>query len=172
MNNSIYQALTERAIFCTSIHAISKVGENIYISDSGSFLPLRESVEAVIKAGKNYLSHITPEQIESYNAWLLETRKSESQQFLPTNKEVKVSFIYLMRNNTNGFFKIGFSKSPSYRETTLQSQEPDITLIFQMLGGPSLEKVLHQKFRKQRIRGEWFRLSEEDINFIKNLGTV
>lgn len=76
------------------------------------------------------------------------------------------AYIYLMRNNRNGYYKIGFSKNPSARERTLQSEEPDITLIRQWPGTMFDEVALHAKFEAQRIRGEWFKLSDADIAYI------
>jgi hypothetical protein len=75
-------------------------------------------------------------------------------------------FVYLMRNQRNGFVKIGFSKAPQYREATLQSEEPEIVLEQQFAGSPMDEKELHEHFRGKRVRGEWFRLGKEDVDWI------
>lgn len=79
----------------------------------------------------------------------------------------KNGFVYLMRNNRNLFTKIGFSKNPSFRERTLQSEEPDIEIIFQCPGTIELEGECHYRFSAYRVRGEWFRLSEIDIEEAK-----
>lgn len=76
------------------------------------------------------------------------------------------AYLYLMRNNRNGYYKIGYSKNPSAREITLQSEEPDITLIRWWPGTRFDETALHAKFAAQRIRGEWFKLSDADIAYI------
>ena len=79
-----------------------------------------------------------------------------------------------MRNKRNGYIKIGYtSKDPVFREKTLQSEEPEIELIFSFYGLPMKEeKNLHKHFDDKRIRGEWFKLSELDIykakDFLKN----
>lgn len=78
-------------------------------------------------------------------------------------------FVYLMRNERNGFIKIGCSKSPAYREKTLQSEEPEVSLLFAYLGEPDLERGLHKLFASKRIRGEWFALSEEDIRTVDKI---
>lgn len=72
-------------------------------------------------------------------------------------------FVYLMKNNRNGSYKIGYSRNPGVRESTLQSEEPDITLIRHWPGTKIDEAVLHAKFATQRIRGEWFKLSDDQI---------
>lgn len=83
-------------------------------------------------------------------------------------------YLYLMLNKNNGHYKIGISKSPSYRERTLQSQEPVLDLIFSKLykqrsRAVSVEKILHSTFSEKRIRGEWFLLNEDDIKKIYSI---
>lgn len=79
---------------------------------------------------------------------------------------------YLMKDDANGYYKIGMSKNPTYRERTLQSDKPTITLICSKefssrTEASELEKYLHKKYANKRERGEWFRLSEQDIINIK-----
>ncbi len=76
-------------------------------------------------------------------------------------------FVYLMRNGRNGFTKIGYSRSPKHREKTLQSEEPEVEIIFSAKAQFSLEQSLHDKFARKRVRGEWFNLSAEDIEAIQ-----
>ena len=75
--------------------------------------------------------------------------------------------VYLMVNNINGRIKIGKTsdETPVYRERTLQSQEPDVTLLFykKVLYMSKTERFLHSFFKDQRFRGEWFDLNEEHI---------
>lgn len=79
----------------------------------------------------------------------------------------KKGYIYLIRNNRNGYIKIGWSKQPGKREKTLQSEDPDIEIIHLWRGSRSEECKLHVLYRVFRIRGEWFRLSESQISEIK-----
>lgn len=85
------------------------------------------------------------------------------------NFELKkqLTFIYLMIDKNTGYYKIGRSKNPKIRETTLQSEKPTIEMIFSVESKMSDEKVLHDLFKDKRIRGEWFDLSGSDINKIK-----
>ena len=77
------------------------------------------------------------------------------------------NFVYIMHNKHNGYYKIGRSKNPKYREKTLQAEEPDIELIYKWLTSANAETALHSKYKTKRIRGEWFRLTTHDINEIK-----
>jgi hypothetical protein len=72
-----------------------------------------------------------------------------------------------MIDKNTGYYKIGRSKNPKIRETTLQSEKPTIEMIFSVESKMSDEKVLHDLFKNKRIRGEWFDLSGSDINTIR-----
>lgn len=76
----------------------------------------------------------------------------------------KRGFIYLMRNKRNGMTKIGWSINPEFREKTLQSEEPEVEMIAKFPGSLQAEGELHALFIDQRVRGEWFNLSEEQIS--------
>jgi len=82
------------------------------------------------------------------------------------NPKRDLSFIYLMRDASTGYIKIGRSKDPKYRESTLQSQKPTIELITFWQGSINTEKQLHEKYADKRIRGEWFSLSKSDVSAI------
>lgn len=81
-------------------------------------------------------------------------------------------YVYLMKDYTNGFYKIGISNNPEYREKTLQSEKPSIDLIASKefplrLIAESFEKALHKTFENKRLRGEWFNLDEIEANYLK-----
>lgn len=93
---------------------------------------------------------------------------------LTSQKEKKVSKkkkIYLMIDTITGFCKIGISVNPNYRESTLQSEKPSVELIWSSSdiksNAKEIERELHEQFSDKRIRGEWFNLTVEDINYIK-----
>lgn len=72
--------------------------------------------------------------------------------------------VYVMRNKRNGYTKIGFTTgTPEYRESTLQSQEPEIELISHYPAFRSDEKFIHENFSSFRLRGEWFDLNGDQL---------
>lgn len=76
-----------------------------------------------------------------------------------------------MKDTSNGFYKIGKSVNPSYRERTLMAEKPTIKLIFsEKEKGDFTEKNLHSLFSECRIRGEWFELSKAQVRYICHLG--
>ena len=80
-----------------------------------------------------------------------------------SNFDSGANHIYLMLNRRNGYYKIGRSLNPIHREKTLQSEDPDIVLIKKWRVPVFYEKHLHKEYKNNRIRGEWFKLSDVDI---------
>ena len=77
-------------------------------------------------------------------------------------------FVYLMRDNTNGYHKIGISNKPEYREKTLQSEKPSIEMLAckkfpTRKIAEAIESALHTAYSQQRVRGEWFNLDDVDV---------
>jgi hypothetical protein len=81
----------------------------------------------------------------------------------PANKP---NYVYLMKNKRNGFYKIGKSIAPRVRERTLQSEEPEIEMVFKVQVDESAERKLHAAYAEKRLRGEWFSLSRFDVRKI------
>ena len=77
------------------------------------------------------------------------------------------TYIYLMHHGVSNVWKIGRSNKPKARETTLQHQDPMITLNWQVEAVSTFETWLHHRFKSKRIRGEWFKLSKSDVSWIK-----
>lgn len=71
---------------------------------------------------------------------------------------------YLMKDDNTGYTKIGKSLNPKKREYTLQSEKPTISLF--MTCDKLVERELHNLFAIKHIRGEWYNLSEKDIEYI------
>ena len=73
--------------------------------------------------------------------------------------------IYLARSQ--GYYKIGFSNDPLKRLAELQVGNPSSIELVGTIPGTFLEeRRLHTLFKGKRIRGEWFALSDEDVQSI------
>ena len=77
-------------------------------------------------------------------------------------------YVYLMQDTTNGYYKIGISNTPEYREKTLQSEKPTIELLASTKYptrkiAEAIESALHTAYSQQRLRGEWFKLDDVDV---------
>ena len=73
--------------------------------------------------------------------------------------------LYLMKDNHSLAYKIGVSANPKYRESTLQSEKPSIEIVGRWDNLSSNEKLWHRYFNKERLRGEWFKLTPQQVRF-------
>lgn len=90
---------------------------------------------------------------------------------IQSNKERRDGFVYVLKT-ANGIFKIGKSRDVDNRIKQLSVGLPhELELICQFVTEDmdSLESALHTKFAEKRIRGEWFRLSAKDTDYLKGL---
>lgn len=77
--------------------------------------------------------------------------------------------IYIMK--CNEFYKIGMSSDIKKRLNSIQSSNPyPVSLEFNKKTSNSLsiEKQLHEIYKHKNIRGEWFKLVDNDIKDIIN----
>ena len=86
----------------------------------------------------------------------------------------EICHLYLMKDLANGYYKIGISNNPEYREKTLQSEKPTIELITSKEFSnrkiaSAFESSLHKAYENKRLRGEWFELNEKEINEIEEI---
>ena len=122
----------------------------------------------------------TPYLIQNYTKYYIKVLKKEVPDYEHPSKEYgggrsennSYSFdwcyVYLMKDQTNNYYKIGYSKTPEYRERTLQSEKPTIEMICHKRlpsrkMADAFEKALHNAFADKRIRGEWFNLDDNDV---------
>lgn len=83
--------------------------------------------------------------------------------------EIVPDQVYVMKNKRNGLFKIGISKDPKFREETLQGEEPEIELVSATPSEKRVERLLHRFFASKRVRGEWFKLTDEEALRVSDL---
>lgn len=88
-----------------------------------------------------------------------------------TDKSVSPCYVYLMFDISNGYYKIGISNNPEYRERTLQSEKPTIEKICakeypNRAIALAIESALHKTYDAKRLRGEWFALDADDVKAI------
>lgn len=98
--------------------------------------------------------------------WIPDEYKQCPHKKKSSQRDPVATFIYLMKCHRTGLIKIGRSKKPAFRERTLQSEKPDIELIRQWGATEDIEAHLHAHFDASRVRGEWFQLTEKDIDWI------
>ncbi len=66
--------------------------------------------------------------------------------------------VYFIQDTHTGNIKIGYAADPQARLATLQTGCPStLILLGSIPGGLEGERALHSRFRKHRVRGEWYR---------------
>lgn len=83
----------------------------------------------------------------------------------------KIGYVYLMQDS-QGKHKIGRSKGPSKRRQALSSKANAVNIVCLIPREDCylrLEQQLHWVFSKKRVHGEWFRLTSDDVQYIKFL---
>jgi hypothetical protein len=79
-------------------------------------------------------------------------------------------YVYVIQ--AGPYYKIGVSRKVSRRIRQLSTLPPfDLELVCTIKTDDmfALERTLHEKFSSKRINGEWFSLSDSDVQFIKSL---
>ena len=86
----------------------------------------------------------------------------------------RAGYVYLLRTlHDPRSFKIGRTKDPENRIKTFATKFPfkvQYACLIYTMDMFALEKELHKRFASQRLDGEFFRLSESDVTYIKSLG--
>ena len=89
--------------------------------------------------------------------------------------EIKTGYLYLLKNNILGGYKIGITTAPKSRFKAL-AVGTKATLIgyWQLDAYRELEKHLHKRYAAQRVpQSEWFNLTEEEIrSVIQNVSSI
>lgn len=101
-----------------------------------------------------------------------EAQRKRKCQTTNTNPDKYKGFVYLLRAD-NGIYKIGCTKRPDARIKQLGIQLPYELEVICLLPAQDmrlLESKLHERFNERRVNGEWFQLTESDIEEIKQMG--
>lgn len=131
---------------------------------------------------KGHLKHAKriPILIQNYAMFYSKVLEKEVPDYIYPSKEQRAQnsdnsivgfdwcYVYLMQDLSNNYYKIGLSKTPEYRERTLQSEKPTIRMICNKRLpsrkiAEAFERALHIAFADKRIRGEWFNLDKNDV---------
>ncbi|HEU4554996.1 MAG TPA: GIY-YIG nuclease family protein [Chitinophaga sp.] len=82
-----------------------------------------------------------------------------------------LGYIYFIRETLFGHVKIGRSRNLEKRLRIFAADLPFETQLLRYIKTYNYEKIeleLHKIFSQKRVKGEWFRLEDEDIDRINN----
>lgn len=79
--------------------------------------------------------------------------------------------IYFAQEEHSQLVKIGFSDDPWLRHSKMQADCPGLlTVLCIEEGDTSYERSLHERFAADRVRGEWFRFSDQIAEHVARIG--
>jgi hypothetical protein len=141
------------------------------LTDQMGFICAKEQVESVLKGFLEFCNYYGDKEISRYNQELHEEHMSPNRprENDKPPKPPKKGYVYLIKAE-NGLTKIGETISPKKRYSSIKTAVPmDTEFLFAVKtnNAPGLEEKLHEKFSNKREMGEWFRLSEKDIDNTK-----
>lgn len=90
--------------------------------------------------------------------------------FSPDESSITPGYVYVISNGSDRF-KIGKSINPEKRLKSLTLGDKGKIIVknyYSEYNYSHIEKELHTIFRNKKISGEWFELSESDIEIIRN----
>ena len=97
--------------------------------------------------------------------WLHPCLIDEYQRYVNSVYE-KSDFLYVINQNNTSFMKIGIASDVGARLRTLQSGNPfqlSIVLKVKHFNAARLESNLHEMFKHQKMKGEWFDIPFDNI---------
>ncbi len=131
-----------------------------------------DEVDFVIGQLRIHKKKFSKKYIEVENQKVDRAEEEYSNRIFPI-KEIKPKnmgpgFIYL--GHSNGLYKIGIAGSLKKRLASHRTSNPHFEYIHSIHVNDSLgcEAILHNRYSHLRKSGEWFKLSEKEVNEIKN----
>lgn len=90
-------------------------------------------------------------------------------------RKPKAGWVYLIQNNDNGLYKIGFTSDIKTRMKQLNHQYIDGIKEIAFLDSDDTygdEKNIHAMFTSKKVKGEWYDLNQDDIEYFKNIQLI
>ena len=92
----------------------------------------------------------------------------------PKEKKVDNGFVYFLKSET-GHYKIGKTSNVKSRIKTLQVCSPyklDLYCYFKTSEMSEVEEKMHEIFHEKRANGEWFSITEEEIDSLLEFNNI
>lgn len=113
--------------------------------------------------------YLTQSEVDRHWIWAEEYLSPE--RVSARKQSNKSGYVYLIRSQ-DGYFKIGHTSDPDNRMKTFSVKLPfDVEYVCLIWSGDrfELERSLHDLYKSKHVNGEWFNLSDEDVNYLKGL---
>lgn len=147
----------------------------ISITDQIGEIPNINEIDIIIKR-LNELKSKGQDYIDKYNENVCEDLYKRIGR-PPCEKDkkkeiIKIGYIYVIEDTKNNSCKIGVSKNNvKNRLSSMQTSNPNKLKILykkKIKHYIKLEEMMHMEFKEKRLSGEWFKLNNDDIEYVKN----
>ena len=121
----------------------------------------------ILTGEKKYYNKLRDWFVEQIKYQIKKKREKE-ELFVEQKPEVKRGFVYIIK--VNDFYKIGRATNINGRMKRYITENPyETELIFkkEVDDYVKVEEFLLEKFKDKRVRSEWFKLTEDDIKWVK-----
>jgi hypothetical protein len=148
--------------FCSYPHSSRITLSELKRMDRGNVADLRDN---------KYLSQRARKLIDSFFDGTMEELAQQEKEKEYHGIKNEHGHVYLIHSE-NGLHKIGKARVVSKRLESFNTAYPDkLTLIhsFESYGYSDAEAVLHFRYNEKNVHGEWFQLTQEDIDDIKSI---
>ena len=143
---------------------IDREGQVKKVVDGGNLLSLDEVQDLIAN-----LSRYGEKQYEQ-NLKELERFYTKRGKAMRREKGQKQVSVYLAYDKGNQVYKIGHSQDLTTRLRKLRGANPFIDIIWSKRGTLAHERFLRSHFSQKQVEGEFFKLSQEDVDWIKEAG--
>ena len=170
--------------FCTYMYALANEESNLNFLASMSIeinlehgIPVEYCIDHIIEMTYLLKSEILVSfpglkenleyAIEIYNLLTKDGQTSSRK----IERKIKPGYVYLLQSPT-GTYKIGKTTNPENRLRTFGVKLPfevEYICLIKTKNPKETESELHNKFSDKRMGGEFFKLSNEDIEYVKSL---
>ena len=147
--------------------------EGVVAFDSQGFIIPHGQMEPLITALRRFYDNYPAQVIGDHNRQVREVMDREATESRHVSP-VKPGWIYLIRSES-GDYKIGKSRKGTRRAYSFSIQLPFPTEVIHQFPAADYsraEKMLHEMFAARRTNGEWFRLNEGDVAYIKAIDSI
>lgn len=145
----------------------------IFLVDGFGLVLTKSQVLEMVSATEFTYNNASEESIYEYNEQVLESRRvrlgSFGEKSGPIKKQYNSGYVYLIKRGI--YHKIGMTSNIKKRFQQISSQSPyesELVCYIETTVVADLELRMHNYYREKRIRGEWFLLSHDDVEYIKN----
>jgi len=142
-------------------------GDELIPRDREGIIPSYATWNELVEEVNKFYEQNDTEAIDNFN-WtflaLFDVRKS----WHPVIQQDKSGCIYLIQSN--GLCKIGITKDFERRMADFQRTIPtEVNIVWsaEVEDAYKMERALHEHFKDKWVKGEWFDLNEDDMQYIK-----